>query len=152
MSIHKLKVRQLGDKIKRLNSLNQVVVPPTGWIKSIRTGLGMTLSQLGNKLGMTKQAVLDLEKREVDGAITIKTLRDVAIALDMKLVYGLVPNDGSIEALIEKRAQKLATEIVLRTANTMELENQGNSQKRIAQAIKERTQQLIVEMPKSLWD
>ena len=49
----------------------------------------------------------------------------------MQLVYGFVPYDGSLDALIEKRATELATKIVMRTSNTMQLEDQGNSNERI---------------------
>lgn len=30
-------------------SLKQVAIPPTGWIKAIRTTVGMSMQQLGNK-------------------------------------------------------------------------------------------------------
>jgi hypothetical protein len=83
---------------------------------------------------------------------TIKSLREIAHALDMQLVYGFVPNDGSLDALIEKRATELATKIVLRTNNTMKLEDQGNTNERIKKAIKERANEIKNEMPKILWD
>jgi hypothetical protein len=70
----------------------------------------------------------------------------------MQLVYAFVPNEGSLDAMIEKRAKELATKIVMRTANTMKLENQANSKKRIEQAIKERTEEIKKELPKILWD
>jgi hypothetical protein len=54
--------------------------------------------------------------------------------------------------MIEKRAKELATEIVMRTNNTMALENQQNSKERIAQAIAEKTAEIKFEMPKYLWD
>jgi hypothetical protein len=41
----------------------------------------------------------------------------------MQLLYGFVPNDGSLDALIEKRAAELATQIVFRTSNTRKLED-----------------------------
>jgi predicted DNA-binding mobile mystery protein A len=132
--------------------LNKVSMPPTGWIKAIRTAIGMSMQQLGNKLSISKQGILDIEKREKDGAITIKSLREIARALDMQLVYGFVPNDGSLDALIEKRANELATKIVLRTSTTMKLEDQGNTNKRIEKAIKERAEEIKNEMPKILWD
>lgn len=94
-------------------------MPPTGWIKAIRTAIGMSMKQLGNKLNVTKQAVMDMERREKDGSITIKSLREIARVMDMQLVYGFVPNDGSLEALIEKRATELATQIVMRTARSL---------------------------------
>jgi len=147
-----LQLQQLNNKMSGFATLNQVAIPPTGWIKAIRTAIGMSMQQLGNKLNVSKQGILDIEKREKDGSITIKSLKEIARALDMQLVYGFVPNDGSLDALIEKRATELATKIVLRTSNTMKLEDQGNSNKRIQKAIKERAASIKNEMPKILWD
>lgn len=147
-----LQLQQLNSKMLGFASLRQVAMPPTGWIKAIRTAIGMSMQQLGNKLNVSKQGVMDIEKREKDGSITIKSLREIARAMDMQLVYGFVPNDGSLDALIEKRATELATQIVMRTANTMKLEDQANSKKRIEAAIRERATAIQNEMPKILWD
>ena len=147
-----LQLQQLNSKMLGFASLKQVAIPPTSWIKAIRTAIGMSMQQLGNKLNVSKQGILDIEKREKDGSITIKSLKEIARALDMQLVYGFVPNDGSLDALIEKRATELATKIVLRTSNTMKLEDQGNTNKRIEKAIKERAEEIKNEMPKILWD
>ena len=59
-----------------------------------------------------------------------------------------MPNEGSLDALFEKRATELVTQIVMRTANTMNLENQANLKKRIENAIKEMVEALKNEMPK----
>jgi predicted DNA-binding mobile mystery protein A len=147
-----LQLQQLNNKMSGFATLKQVAIPPTGWIKAIRTAIGMSMQQLGNKLNVSKQGILDIERREKDGSITIKSLKEIARALDMQLVYGFVPNDGSLDALIEKRATELATKIVLRTSNTMKLEDQGNSNKRIQKAIEERAASIKNEMPKILWD
>lgn len=147
-----LQFQQLNSKMLGFASIRQVTIPPTGWIKAIRTTLGMTMQQLGNKLNVSKQGISDIEKREKEGAITIKSLKEIARALDMELVYGFVPNEGSLEALVEKRAAELATKIVMRTSNNMKLEDQGNTTKRIKMAIRERTEEIKTEMPKILWD
>lgn len=152
MRKNSLQLQQLNDKMLGFSALKQVSAPPTGWIKAIRSALGMSMLQLGLRLGISKQAILDIEKREMDGSITIKLLREIARALDMQLVYGFVPNDGSLNALIEKRATELATRIVMRTANTMKLEDQANSNKRIEAAIAERAKAIQTEMPRILWD
>jgi hypothetical protein len=70
----------------------------------------------------------------------------------MELVYAFVPKDGSLDTLIERKAKELATEIVLRTSNTMKLEDQEVSKKHIQKAILERTIIIKNEMPKILWD
>lgn len=152
MNQQKLQIAQLEAKFKEYVPLRKVATPPTGWIKAIRLALGMTLQQLANRLSITKQSARDMETREKDGSISIKSLRKAANALDMELVYGFVPKDGTLEALIDRKAREVATEIVTRTHNNMVLEDQGNTESRIQKAIDERTEQLKREIPKVLWD
>lgn len=152
MGKNSLQIQQLDSKILAYSSLQKVAVPPIGWIKAIRTALGMSMLQLGNRLSITKQSVQNIEKREQDGSITIKALKETAEALEMQLVYGFIPNDASLEMLIDRKAKELAKKIVLRTSNTMKLEDQENSKKRIEKAIEEKAITIKNEMPKSLWD
>ncbi|WP_018344078.1 mobile mystery protein A [Cytophaga aurantiaca] len=152
MKKNKLQIEQLSQKIQGFGYLIETTKPTIGWIKTIRTSLGMSLEQIGNKLNITRQSAQNLEKREAAGAITLKSLEEAANALDMKLVYALVPKDGSIEKLIERKANQLAVEIVMRTSGTMKLEDQENSPERIKKAIAERTSEIIDELPKMLWD
>jgi predicted DNA-binding mobile mystery protein A len=147
-----LQIQQLNVKMLAFASLQKVAPPPTGWIKAIRNAIGMSMLQLGNRLSITKQSVQNMENREKDGSISIKVLREAARALDMQLVYGFVPNDGSLEALIDRKAEELATQIVMRTNNSMKLEDQENSKQRIEKAILERAFAIKTEMPKTLWD
>lgn len=134
------------------SSLQKIAPPPTGWIKAVRTAIGMSLQQLSNRLSITRQSVQEIEQREKDGSLTIKSLRETAAALDMQLVYGFVPQDASLDALIDRKANELAKQIVLRTSNTMKLEDQENSKARIEKAIEERATAIKNEMPKTLWD
>ena len=152
MSKKSLQIQQLNSKMLAFASLQKLAPPPTGWVKAIRNAIGMSMLQLGNRLSITKQSVQDIERREKDGSVTIKALREAAKALDMQLVYGFVPNDGSLEALIDRKAKELATHIVQRTSNTMKLEDQENSKQRIEKAIEERAAIIKHEMPKTLWD
>ena len=152
MSKKSLQIQQLNSKMLAFVSLQKVAPPPTGWIKAIRNAIGMSMLQLGKRLSITKKSVQDIERREKDGSISIKALREAARALDMQLIYGFVPNDGSLEALIDRKAKELATQIVQRTSNSMKLEDQENSKQRIEKAIEERATIIKNEMPKTLWD
>jgi predicted DNA-binding mobile mystery protein A len=152
MARKSLQLQQMNDKMQPFALSAKVPLPPVGWIKAIRLAIGMSMLQLGKRLGISKQGVLDMERREKEGSITIKTLREVARALDMQLVYGFVPLEGSLDALIEKRARELAAQIVQRTAHTMQLEDQANSEQRIEAAIRERAADIQREMPRILWD
>jgi predicted DNA-binding mobile mystery protein A len=152
MNKNKLQIEQLESKIKVYASISQIVIPPTGWIKAVRLALGMSLQQLANRISITKQSVQEMEQRERDGSISLKSLREAAKALDMELVYGFVPKDGSLDALIDRKARDLATQIVIRTSNSMKLEDQENSETRLKKAIEQRTAALKQQMPKILWD
>jgi predicted DNA-binding mobile mystery protein A len=152
MTTKRLVNQQLSDKLINLQILKTVQVPRDGWVRTIRKALGMTMVQLGKRLGITPQSAMEIERREKEGSITIKSLREVARAMDMELVYGFVPIDGSLDALINRKARELATKIVNRTSHSMHLESQGNSKVRITKAIEERAEIIKQQMPKSLWD
>ena len=152
MNKRNLLIDQLEARIQLFEPTRKLPNPPTGWIRAVRTSLGMSLQQLAKKLDITKQSVQEIEKREKDGAVTIKSLKEIARILDMQLVYGFVPKEGSLDKYIENKAHSLAKKIVLKTSNTMKLEDQQNSDERIKKAIKERTLKIKQELPKSLWD
>ena len=152
MNITALQRKQLSGKIAGMGHLAQALPPIGGWIKALRTALGMSLEQLGNKLGVSRQSVMALEIREKRQSITLKSLSEVAEAMDMKLVYALVPKDGSLEALIERKAEELARKIITRTSQSMKLEGQENSPGRLAEAFEERKAEILQKLPKALWD
>ncbi|TKC57163.1 mobile mystery protein A [Pedobacter hiemivivus] len=145
-------IRQLDSKIALFKALLAVKSSPKGWINQIRTSLNMSQVQLAKRLKMSAPAIADLEKREAEGAITLKSLKEAGEALNLKLVYGFVPKDGSLEAMIAQKAREQATKIIKRTSVTMKLEDQENSQSRLEEALAELTNDIKREMPKSLWD
>lgn len=147
-----LLIDQIDAKISCFNHVETVVLPSVGWIKSIRTALNMSLRQLGKKNNLTPQSISEMESREANGTISLNTLKDLARALDMRLVYGFIPNKGSIKQMIEQRAKEIAIEIVGRTHVTMTLEDQQNSNERIKKAVEQKTEEIKNELPKYLWD
>jgi len=147
-----LLVEHADRKLTVFKSAENEIIPSRGWLNVVRTALNMTLQQLGGRLNITAQSAKDVELREAAGTITINRLREAAQAMNMKLVYGLIPMDGSIEKMIEKRALTLAREIVLRTSQSMKLEDQENSSERIEKAIKEKSREIIDELPRYIWE
>ena len=147
----KLILRQLDKKLKAFQPL-QDVMPATGWVSVIRQTLNMSLRQLGDRMSITPQSIRDIEKREAEGTISLKALREAAKALDMTLVYGFIPKDGSLEKMIDRKVYEKAQKIVSRTSTTMQLEDQGNSEERIKHAVVELAEEIKREMPKNLWD
>lgn len=152
MKTKKLIREQLDNKIAKFRKLDDIVIPPQGWIYSIRQGINMSLRQLGERLSITPQSVKEIEEREKNGTISIKVLRQVAAALNMKFVYVFIPIEKTLEGMIERRAEELAKSIVERTSVQMGLEDQKNSSERIEKAIKEKAAEIKNDMPKILWD
>ena len=148
----KLLIEQLDEKLKPFKKTEMVIVPNKGWINTIRTTLNMTMAQLGIRLKKTRQGIKNIEDSEAKGSISINSLKEVGQALDLKLVYGFVPKDGTIEKLIDINAQKLAEKIVLRTNQNMKLEDQGIGELKIKKSIKDLSNEIKREMKKSLWD
>lgn len=148
----KLMIEQLDQKLQPFYESRKVLVPERGWINTIRTTLNMTMAQLGNKLNITRQGVKRIEESEANGSITLNSLKDAAKAMELKLVYALVPKNGTINDLIQIKADKLAQKIVLRTNQNMKLEDQGIGDEKIAKTIKELANEIKREMKKSLWD
>jgi predicted DNA-binding mobile mystery protein A len=112
----------------------------------------MTLEQLGNKLYITRQGAKKIEVSESLGTISLKSMKEIGEVLNMQFVYGFVPKNGSIENLVNHKAEELAKKIVLRTSQNMKLENQGNTDEQIKRAIGDLANELKREMNKSLWD
>ena len=151
-SNQKLMINQLDEKLKEYKSLLKISIPEKGWLHVIRKAYKMSLRQFGERLDINPSSAESIEKREREGNITLKSLEEAGKALNMKLVYGFVPMDGSIEKSIEKKARELAIEIVRTTSDTMALEDQENTNKRLKKAVDEKTIEILYEMPRYLWD
>jgi len=145
-------LEQIDKKILLLKKAEKTSMPSTGWIFAIRKALGMSLRQLGSRMAITPQSVKEIEKREKDGTVSLKVLRQFGEAMNLRLIYGFIPEKGKLEDMIEQRAYEIAREIVSRTSSTMKLEDQENSRGRLKRAIEEKADDLVREMPRFLWD
>ena len=115
--------KQLERRIAPLREA-KVTAPPRGWIKAIREALGMTARQLAARMGAAPSRIPVIEKAEVTGATTIKTLREAAEAMNCTFVYAFVPTKPLDEILRERAVQKTRQDLA-RLDHTMRLENQA---------------------------
>lgn len=124
--------------------------PSDGWIRAVRKSLGMSVRQLATRMGVTQQAVSQLEAKELNETVSIKTLRKAAEALNCRLVYALVPNDGGLQGILDKQALMKAKDIVSAVDHTMQLEAQGVGN--LQQKIKETAEELAKNPNSKLWE
>jgi predicted DNA-binding mobile mystery protein A len=114
---------RLDTKLTAIKPLDRFAMPPKGWIRAIRDAIGMTGVQLGQRLGMTAQGVVNLERSEASGKIQFNTLRRAAEAMDCVLVYAVVPKT-SLTEMVDRRAREIALRALRRVSHSMALENQ----------------------------
>jgi predicted DNA-binding mobile mystery protein A len=148
----KLLIEQIDKKMQKFSIFEESDLPAKGWIYTIRTALNMSLAQLGKRLHKTAQSVKEIEEREQNKSLTLKRFAEVAEALNLRFVYGFVSKDISLDKMIEKRALQIAQDIVMRTSQSMSLEDQKNTDERLQNAIKDRAEKIKQEIPKFLWD
>lgn len=137
---------------RRFDQIRSVVPalrqPSSGWVVALRTALGMTQSDLASRMGVTRQAISQLERREADGSATLKALREAAHALNAELIYAIVPSHPLTE-ILEHRAYRLARQMTASARHTMRLEDQETQSD-----LEERTQEIareLLESPSRLW-
>lgn len=112
--------RQLDARVRQLPRERS---PKGGWIRAIRMALGMTMEQLGRRLGISTQGVAELESREASASITMAKLQSAAEALECDLLIAFVPR-VPLDEMVRRQAVLKATQEQSRLVHTMKLENQ----------------------------
>ena len=135
----KFKNLQLQTLANHLAGIKICERPSDGWIACVRKSLGMSVRQLAKRTGVAVQSISKFEKNELDDAITLKSLRKIAEAMDCRLVYAMVPINGNLEDSVKKQARLKAAEIISPVAHTMLLEAQevGDKQSKISELANE---------------
>jgi predicted DNA-binding mobile mystery protein A len=142
---------QLDMTLARFASLRDLPPPRKGWIRAIRDALGMSGRQLGQRMGVSKMWAGDMERLEVIGATTLKTLRRAAEAMDCVLVYALVPKTSLKETLLKQARQKVRQDMA-RASHTMALEDQALAKDEAAKTTETAAASLLNKIPKTFWD
>ena len=146
-----LAYQQLNDFLANIQGLKTITSPAKGWVRAIRNGLGMSRRQLANRLSLSVSRIQRLEQDEVTQAVTLKTMRRTAEALDCVFVYALIPA-SCLDETLQKQAMKKAKEHLQSVNHTMALEDQSLDDHANQEMVKALAQQLINESKRTLWD
>lgn len=153
MDSHWLTIKQLDQQLQEWQALSKKHgMPRAGWVKTLRIALSMSAEQLANRLGLTRSRITQLENAEIHNAVTLRTLREAANAMECELVYAIVPkNKTTLEGIIRKRAEQLAKERVTRTAHSMSLEAQSVNADILEKQKEDLTRSLMDNLNKKFW-
>lgn len=125
-----------------------LTVPTTGWIASVRTALGMSISDLARRLGVNPSTAFRIEENELEGTVNLSTLTKVANALDCDVVYALVPKQATMQ-LAKARARALAVQRLTRVQQSMALEDQALAPAVFDKLIEQKAAELLYS--RGLW-
>jgi predicted DNA-binding mobile mystery protein A len=122
-----------------------------GWLRTIRSALGMTAKQLGRRIGVSQNAISEAERAETEGRITLNTLRKMADGLNCELVYALVPRI-ELNTVVHNRANQAAHKLVGDAAQGMALEDQATEDSAQASEVSAVRESLIAASSSKIWD
>ncbi len=145
----KLVRKQLDKTLLEFRSLLGISIPQKGWIRAIRDSLGMSGKQLADRLRVTQQR--EIERDELSGSVTLKSMRKVADCLDCVFVYAFVPRI-SLEHTVHDRVKQVAEERLKRASQSMLLEGQELNEDDELDALSDMVEEMIENLPSTLWD
>ncbi len=153
MSNQWLVIKQLNQQLKEWQTVNNKYGRPrVGWVKAVRVALCMSVEQLAERLGLTRARITQIENAEVHDAVTLRTLREVANAMECELVYAIVPKgENSLDDIIQARAEQIANERVSRVAHSMSLEAQSVKSASIKVQKESLAKSLAEELGRKFW-
>src|SRR5690606_40111933 len=151
MQTNILKIRQLDKRFKKLKILLNYPPPKKGWIDTIRKALMITRKQLSKKMNVSEPLIAKMEKNEVEGAITLKSIRRISEAMNCKFVYAIIPNE-SLENIINQQIEKVVAKMINEVDQTMKLEAQGTSNKTLENEQKRLKFELKENLKSKIWD
>ena len=113
----------------------------------------MSAEQLAHRLALSRSRIIQLEHAEIRDAVTLRSLREAAHALECELVYAIVPRSNSaLESIIKTRAEQIAKETMRKVAHSMSLEAQSINEDILEEQKEELVKYLMEDVRKNIWN
>lgn len=123
-----------------------VTMPEKGWIATMRQALSMSAEQVAARKGVTRNAIYQAEHSEMEGAVSIKQMENLAAAMDARFVYAIVPN-ARIEELKYKQAMSKARIQIDEIADAADWSSDDRQD-----WIEDRAAELLHDLPSDFWE
>ena len=143
-------VNQLDKKLRAWKPLAASTRPPSGWLRAIRTAMDIPAAYVAKRAQISRPRVLQIEKAEQSEAITLRTLRQLAHAMDCDLVYAVVPRKP-LRQRLEDQIRNVAQLMLARVQHTMSLEDQSLQNKDLKDQLSRLIDTVRASSRRKLW-
>jgi predicted DNA-binding mobile mystery protein A len=149
-----LKIQEeVSNQLKKLGNSTPWKIPRRGWVRTMRTALGMSSRQLAAHIGVKPPRVFEIEKDELRGVVTLNTMKRVAESMGCDFVYAFMPKNGeTIEGLMIERAEEILKGKFSVVEHTMALEQQAVKTDSTNAQRSEAIKNLVAKPPRWFWD
>lgn len=142
-----IKRRRLARLIdKCATKMADVEIPEKGWVASVRHGLGMSAEQVAKRKGVSRNAVYQAERSELEGGVSIKQMQNLAAAMGGRFVYAIVL-DARIEDILYRQAIKKAKHLILEERDIGSWSNDDRQD-----WIEDKAAELLHDFPADFWE
>lgn len=142
-----LKRRRLARMIDAsAKQMGDVERPEKGWIASVRYALGMSAEQVAKRKGVSRNAVYQAERSELDGGVSINQMQRLAAAMGGRFVYAIVL-DERIEDLLYRQALKKAKRFIQEEPDSAKWSNDD-----CQDWIEDKAAELLHDFSTDFWD
>jgi predicted DNA-binding mobile mystery protein A len=145
-----LEIDQLDKKLKAWKPLTAFTRPPSGWLRAIRTAMDIPAAYVAKRAQISRPRVLQIEKAEQSEAITLRTLRQLAHAMDCELVYAVIPRKP-LRQRLEDQIRNVAQSMLARVQHTMSLEDQSLQSKDLKDQLSRLIDTVRASSHRKLW-
>jgi len=130
---------RIASEARAFPRMKDGAMPRAGWVREIRTALGLSQSQLAARAGVSRATVQQMERAEAQRRITLASLDKLAHAMGCQVALAIVPKSGSLEDV--RRRQALARAEALLREKTKD-----NKTPPRPKDMERRTQQLVTKL------
>jgi predicted DNA-binding mobile mystery protein A len=100
----KLARKKLDVEMRSYRRAGREKNPTNQLLRAVREALRVPMAEIAGKMGVSRSVVSDLERREPNNTVMLKSMSRMAEAMGCKVVYGIVPMGGkTLEELAETR-------------------------------------------------
>ncbi len=139
---------EIASSSRAFPRMNASSLPRTGWIREIRTALGLSQAQLAARAGVSRATVQQMERAEARRRITLASLDRLASAMGCTVAVAIVPKGGSLED-VRRRQAMVRAEVLLNE------KIKSNKTPPRAKDFERRKDQLVTKLlrgsPRKLW-